>query len=89
MVYRVILSFSLYELWFDFNEFSQACVFAEAAKLKNVPTKPTKYGADHVEEVKVRILSLEEHKEELKSFQEELEKIRKELKAEEAVKYAE
>lgn len=89
MIYRVIITISFYELWFDFNEYGQAMVFAEAAKLKNVPTKPTKYGSDHVESVKVKLMTMDEHKTELKSFEEELEQIRRELKEEEAAKYAE
>ena len=89
MIYRVIIKISCHELWFDFNEYGQAMVFAEAAKLKNVPTKPTRWGTDEAEDISVLLMTLDEHEAELKSFQEELEQIRRELKEEEAAKYAE
>ena len=89
MIYRVIIGMEYRELWFDFIEFSQACVFAEAAKLKNVPNNPTKYGADKVEWVKVRLLTVEEHEQELKDFEAKVDRIRRELKEEEAANYAE
>lgn len=68
MIYRVIIRSGNVDLWFDFVEYGQAAVFAEAAKLQNVPNNPRAY-ADTVDKVSMEILTLEEQRSQMNGFE--------------------
>ena len=74
MIYRVIITTPYGELWYDFVDFGQASVFAEAAKLNNVPTLPDKYYHEEMKSVTITLMTAAEHKKQLEEMAEEIEK---------------
>ena len=89
MIYRVILHASYREYWFDFIDHGQASIFAEAAKLNNVPNSPSKYGSDAITRVTIKLITPDEHKAELKAYEAKVAEIAKEIEEEKANEQAE
>ena len=84
MIYRVIITTSYGELWYDFVDFGQASVFAEAAKLNNVPTLPDKYCHEEMKSVTITLMTAGEHKKQLEEYARITEEMEKQNEAGEA-----